>query len=265
MCLEFVVSWRDVNRWVQPTICKQCGIDGKPMSSPKGGYRLYCLDCAFIRRDGPEKFAIKVARDAKRQDLKARGVKICTQCTLELPESEFHRFGKDDIYFSATCKACTNKVSTDWRNQNPEKVKEICRKSRLRNIDWIKAYEARPEIKERRRQARKTPEGRLYSLNATVKRNAVKKRAFPKWADEVKIKEIYAECQKINDCTSIEHEVDHIVPLQSDYVCGLHWEGNLQIITGFDNRVKLNRYWPDMPEICADLKKLAKQFKQNTQ
>lgn len=41
--------------------------------------------------------------------------------------------------------------------------------------------------------------------------------------------------------------VDHIVPIKSQIVCGLHNEFNLQVIPSRDNRAKSNRYWPHMP------------------
>ena len=81
----------------------------------------------------------------------------------------------------------------------------------------------------------------LYWTLEGNKKRAVKLRAMPKWANQEKMKEIYKN-------RPIGYDVDHIVPLQSKLVCGLHWEGNLQYLPSRENQVKKNRYWPDMPE-----------------
>lgn len=36
--------------------------------------------------------------------------------------------------------------------------------------------------------------------------------------------------------------------LKGKFVCGLHCEANLQVITKSENSKKHNSYWPDMPE-----------------
>ncbi len=42
--------------------------------------------------------------------------------------------------------------------------------------------------------------------------------------------------------TGVPHDVDHVIPLQSDVVCGLHVESNLRVILSRDNKIKSNKY-----------------------
>lgn len=74
------------------------------------------------------------------------------------------------------------------------------------------------------------------------KRRAALKNAIPTWANEQAILDIYRECRNHPN-----HHVDHIVPLVSKIVCGLHCEANLRIIPAVENYSKNNRRWPDMP------------------
>jgi len=79
----------------------------------------------------------------------------------------------------------------------------------------------------------------LYWRLESAKKKAAKLFATPPWADQERIKTIYRDCPD-------GHDVDHIVPLQSDLVCGLHCEANLQYLPSRENQSKKNRYWPDM-------------------
>lgn len=96
--------------------------------------------------------------------------------------------------------------------------------------------------------------GRIYNTRTkahasdhNANRRAAKLQATPKWASESLILAMYEECQLKSEETGIVHHVDHIVPLISDIVCGLHSEDNLQILPALDNLSKGNRHWPDMP------------------
>lgn len=60
-------------------------------------------------------------------------------------------------------------------------------------------------------------------------------------------KEAYDLSRLRSEQLGVRFEVDHIIPLQSRLVCGLHNEFNLRVITAKENNAKGNRYWPDMP------------------
>lgn len=67
------------------------------------------------------------------------------------------------------------------------------------------------------------------------------------WADKEAIFSFYEEARLLTDQTGEPHHVDHIVPLTSDLVCGLHVQDNLQVLPQRLNQIKKNSWWPDMP------------------
>jgi hypothetical protein len=68
--------------------------------------------------------------------------------------------------------------------------------------------------------------------------------ARPPWANVKAIRDIYREAEQRRRAGEYV-VVDHIVPLNHPYVCGLDCEANLQVISGSDNSRKSNYYWPD--------------------
>jgi hypothetical protein len=70
--------------------------------------------------------------------------------------------------------------------------------------------------------------------------NNVRSIATPLWANKKKIKEFYSVAKLLTENTGVKHHVDHIVPLRGEFVCGLHVEHNLQILTQEENIRKSN-------------------------
>ncbi len=66
------------------------------------------------------------------------------------------------------------------------------------------------------------------------------------WVKPGEITKWYTDANRKTALTGVKHVVDHIVPLNHPYVCGLHCPDNFQIITDQENAQKSNRYWPDM-------------------
>lgn len=73
-------------------------------------------------------------------------------------------------------------------------------------------------------------------------RRFAKKCATVSWANQKKIQWFYDEAKRMERETGIPHHVDHIVPLVSNVVCGLHNEFNLQVISALENYKKSNTF-----------------------
>lgn len=114
------------------------------------------------------------------------------------------------------------KWNQKWYNANIEKARDMCRKKynkwKLKNKDKLRQKKARRRAKE------------LF--------------AYPSWANKNKILQKYKEAVIKMQKTKIKHHVDHIYPLNSKWLCGLHVENNLQVISEKENLKKGNRTWP---------------------
>src|SRR5210317_2247166 len=76
-------------------------------------------------------------------------------------------------------------------------------------------------------------------------RRSRKKLATPVWSDLDKINEVYANCS--DDMT-----VDHIIPITSPIVCGLHVSWNVQYLTRSANSKKGNSLPPPNQNIRGE-------------
>lgn len=123
-----------------------------------------------------------------------------------------------------------------WAKKNPERVRELQRDWVLRNPEKTKQY--------RRRWAQTHA---AVCVEYVAARRATKRLASPAWADRDAIRAAYTAARERTALTGVTHHVDHIVPLKSPQVCGLHTEANLQVLPAAVNAAKKNTYWPDMP------------------
>lgn len=195
-----------------------------------------------------------------------QSIKDCSRCGISQNIEEFHKNGGRR---ASLCKACVRVRDRKYYIDNREKIldsqrvyhqtaryKELKKankgrwptknteesRRRRREYNRRRGAQARYEIKRRYRL--KSPH---ITATAKAKRRAKNKLCCPAWANKKYIKLWYEIARMETLRLGSQCDVDHMVPLVSDLVCGLHNEFNLQVLLNRDNTSKGNRIWPDMP------------------
>jgi len=109
--------------------------------------------------------------------------------------------------------------NSEYRKNNSEKIAKINKEWRLKNTALVNAK------------------------NRT--RKAAQKYRTPLWLNDIdheRIKNEYKLANILSKLTGQKWEVDHVIPLQGDFVSGLHVPSNLKAIPAFYNRSKHNKY-----------------------
>jgi len=175
-------------------------------------------------------------------------MKTCKRCRASKPNEAFHTFSRNRDGLDSWCAQCHRERNSEWAKENRERL--TIKAAAWRAANPVLAAEVALK------SSRKLSKQRLEYSAAWAKANpekrraidarhrAAKRNAVPAWADSKAIAEFYRNAP-------VGFQVDHIVPLVSPYVCGLHWEGNLQYLTPAANQSKRNFWWPDMPHITA--------------
>lgn len=179
-------------------------------------------------------------------------MRVCTKCRETKAESDFYYHAKRGHY-EARCKSCfkaivkaradanytvvraaNNAASAKFREANLER-------ENARVLAYHNAHRAE-RLAANKRWRETNPDKHAAKEN---RRRARKLRAVPTWANPEAIAAIYRQAREESERTGESLHVDHIVPLKSKYVCGLHCEANLQILPATANLSKSNRFWPD--------------------
>ena len=130
---------------------------------------------------------------------------------------------------TGNCATCQTSRTKSWTDRNPEKIKSYLNSDVMKT----KRKEYAKEFYERNKD---------YYIAKDANRRAYKMQATPSWGQEgvrafdKKAKELEA----MNP--GVKYHVDHIVPLSSNKVCGLHNQFNLQILTASENKRKGNAW-----------------------
>lgn len=82
------------------------------------------------------------------------------------------------------------------------------------------------------------------------KAKAERRGPKPAWVQWEDFEDVYTRASDLTAATGVTHAVDHIYPLKSDWVCGLHTPDNMQVLTLKDNGKKRGRpYGPLLDEL----------------
>lgn len=215
--------------------CGKCGADKAPLSSGE----LVCRPCANARNQAYKK------RHAERVSAARAVYREKNRETLREKGRVYHAENrdKDAAYYQANAERIKARVRA-YREANRDRLSEYFR-ALAQTPARRAANNARLRAWKKRHPDR---------VNAdTARRQLRLRQAYVPWANDELIAEAYELARLRTEVTGIPWQVDHIVPLNNDLVCGLHCEANLQVIPAVTNLAKSNDWWPDMPAAPAHL------------
>ena len=148
---------------------------------------------------------------------------------------------------------CVECMRIEWEESNgkrktkpkSEASKAAGRRYYVRNKEVVIARAAaRPSHETRVYKDRYNQRNPEYRKAQTSLRKRRHREATPAWITQEQkqqIRGLYLSAQRLTKITGERYVVDHIVPLISDAVCGLHVPWNLRVITQEENLKKSNK------------------------
>lgn len=175
----------------------------------------------------------------------------CYKCKEEKEFSEFHKDRTQVGGISYDCKKCKSEIRKQKRKENPEKYREACRKSSIKNYETIRASQKRHRLENRERilkrrkelrdprrkeinareyERRKNDPKHLEKMRIINKRNRDKNKIINKpkidahklvmFAVKLKILIRPKECEICRSDIKIEgHHKDYTKPLEVQWLC----------------------------------------------
>ena len=163
-------------------------------------------------------------------------MKSCTKCKVVRPFTDFapNKLTKDKL--QSWCRKCKN------AHDAARKANDLEYKARRREMYKSEAYKqkrkgymatekGRQIVKENRRQ-QKADLARRRNYRAFYKLKAQSR--VPGWVLPKDLLPFYQLAETLGH----DYTIDHIIPLRSKVVCGLHCAENLQILTHAANHLK---------------------------
>jgi len=160
------------------------------------------------------------------------------------------------IALRKTKGSCLECMKEDWvidnkkRSEKPksEASKAAGKRYYEKNKEAVKARaNARPKeeiTKHKQKHKQNNPEYYKSLTNVRRRRN---RSASPPWLTKehkLAMRQLYLQAMELTKLTGERYVVDHIVPLISEAVCGLHVPWNLRVITQDENLRKSNKLEP---------------------
>ena len=190
--------------------------------------------------------------------------------TANLPKTreEAKRTGATHYFTGQPCKhghiaprktkgSCVECLKVEWE------------KASVTRAEYFKEYNRREEVKDKKNEwylenkeqviaaAKTRPAAQLREYRNTWKENnktqvradtkarrRKHREATPPWLtrkQKSEIRQLYQIAITMSQTTGEQYVVDHIIPLRSDVVCGLHVPWNLRVITQEENLKKSNK------------------------
>jgi hypothetical protein len=153
--------------------------------------------------------------------------------------------------------ACIECLKIEWQKSNVTRAEyfQQYNKSEAGKEAKQRYYEANKLAVIARAQARPVEEKRAYrdvwkdrnliAVRADTKNRRRKHRhATPPWLtrrQKTEMRAMYQIAITMSKTTGERYVVDHIWPLRSDFVCGLHVPWNLRVVTQEENALKSNK------------------------